>query len=525
MEITLSAASLIPSLLAIILALVTRQVFISMFVAIWAGAFIIEGASPANIIPSLFQVVDTWILEAVVPNDGDNQHFSIILFSLLTGGMIGVLSHNGGMQGVLHYFSKFANTRQKGQWATFGLGGLIFFDDYANTLIVGNTMRPLTDSLKISREKLAFIVDSTAAPIACIAVISTWVGFQASLIDDSLEALSADGVILTASGFELIMGAIPYSFYPLLMIIFMAIMIITKRDYGAMYKAEYDALHTPIIQPKPTQQESEFVVTASAPRAANAVLPIICYIIGTIWGLFETGTGSTIKEILGSSDPFQAVLWGALAGLLVAIIMSIATKALSLTKTIEAMEVGLQPMIIAMVILCLAWAIADINTQLKTADYIVSFLGDSIAAMWLPVLIFIIAAITSFATGSSWSTMGILVPLILPLTINTLIAENIDATMIAAHPLLLASIASVLTGAVWGDHCSPISDTTILSSMASHCDHVQHVRTQMPYAVTVAAVSILCGLVPIVFGAPFWLGLILGTCAIYAVFRVLGKQL
>ncbi len=526
MEMTLSAASLIPSLLAIILALATRQVFVSMFAGIWAGAFIIEGYSASNIIPSLFQVVDTWILEAIVPNDGDNQHFSIVLFSLITGGMIGILSNNGGMRGVVNYFTRIADTRTKGQGATFALGGLIFFDDYANTLIVGNTMRPLTDALKISREKLAFIVDSTAAPIACIAVITTWVGFQVSLLDDSLQSMAqTENVALPASGFELVMGAIPYSFYPLLMLVFIFIMIATKRDFGPMLRAEERALAQQVVVEEPQETKGEFVVHKSTPRAMNAVLPIICYIGGTVWGLFETGSGNTLRDILGSADPFQSVLWGAFLGLLVAIIMSVATKALSLTKTMEALEAGLQPMMVAMIILVLAWAIADVNTQLKTAEYIVSLVGDSLSAMWVPLIVFIIAALTSFATGSSWSTMGILVPLVLPLAISTLAADGLELENIASHPLLYASIASVLTGAVWGDHCSPISDTTILSSMASNCDHVDHVRTQMPYACTVAGASIICGLLPLAFGVPYWAGLLLGSLAIYAVFRISGKQL
>ena len=526
MEMTLSAASLIPSLLAIILALVTRQVFVSMFVGIWAGAFIIEGYSAGNIIPSLFQVVDTWILEAIVPNDGDNQHFSIVLFSLLTGAMIGILSHNGGMRGVVNYFGRIADTRTKGQGATFALGGLIFFDDYANTLIVGNTMRPLTDALKISRQKLAFIVDSTAAPIACIAVITTWVGFQVSLLDDSLEAMiQTDDIALPASGFELVMGAIPYSFYPLFMLIFIAIMIITRRDYGPMLKAEQRALtHQPLPEVI-TEERSEFIPHQPQPRAINAIVPILCYIGGTVWGLFETGSGDTLRDILGSADPFQSVLWGAFLGLLVSIIITVSTNALSLTKTMEALEAGLQPMMVAMIILVLAWAIADVNTQLKTAEYIISLTGDAIASMWLPLIVFIMAALTSFATGSSWSTMGILVPLVLPLAVSTLGAEGVNIGEVVSHPAMLASIASVLTGAVWGDHCSPISDTTILSSMASGCDHIEHVRTQMPYACTVAGASILCGLLPVALGAPYWAGLILGTIAIYAVFQFIGKQL
>lgn len=520
MEIVLSPASLVPSLLAIMLALVTRQVFVSLFVGIWAGAFIISGSSLNAFIPSLFNVVDTWLLEAIVPQDGDNEHFSIVLFSLITGGMVGILSANGGMQGVVQYFTRIATTRRAGQGTTFALGGLIFFDDYANTLIVGNTMRSLTDALKISREKLAFIVDSTAAPIACIALITTWVGFQVSLLNDTLETMT-----LETSGFDLVLGAIPYSFYPLLMLVFLVIMIMTGRDFGPMFRAEQRAQSDIADDARLEEIQRERFEHKAAPLALNAIVPIACYIGGTFWGLLETGEGNSLQELLGSADPFKSVLWGSLFGVLVALVLSLATKRLSIGQAMDALESGIRPMLLAVIILTFAWAIADINTQLKTADYIISTLGDAIPLWLLPVIVFIVAAVTSFATGSSWSTMGILVPLILPLAFTTLVAQGItDSALIAAHPVMLATIASVLTGAVWGDHCSPISDTTILSSMASGCNHIEHVRTQMPYALTVAAVSIFAGLLPLGIGLPWWGGLTLGSIAIYGIMRIFGKN-
>ncbi len=514
MEVTLSATSLLPSMLAIIVALATRQVLPAMFAGIWVGAWMIQGVAIDTLFYSLFLAVDTYILEALVPKDGKSEHMAIVLFSLMTGGMIGIISRNGGMEGIVQYLMRVANTRRKGQFATLGMGGLIFFDDYANTLIVGNTMRPLTDRLGISRQKLAFLVDSTAAPIACIAVVTTWVGFQVSLLKDNLNELAPD-----MNGFELVIATIPYSFYPIFMLWFIFVLIVSGRDFGAMRKAESDIQHHSLQAD--SISKSDYMPHAAKPLAINALLPIMCYIGGTLWGLVNTGEGDTIRGIVGSADPFIAILWGATIGLSSAVMLSIITRRMSLSQTMEALEAGLQPMLLAVMVLTLAWAIADINTDLNTANYIVAMIGNDVASMWLPALIFVVAAITSFATGSSWGSMGILVPLVLPLGYGILQQEGVIEPL--AHPIMLATIASVLTGAVWGDHCSPISDTTILSSMASGCDHVDHVRTQMPYAMIVAGVSMMCGLLPTGLGIPWWGGAVIGCLIITLIIYRIGK--
>lgn len=525
MEVVLSGWSLLPSLLAVGLALATRQVFIALFIGIWAGAWLIEGASGVAIGASLLKVVDTYLIHAIVPPHGGADHFSIVLFSLLTGAMIGIISRNGGMQGVVTRLSRVANTPRKGQGVTFALGGLVFFDDYANTLIVGKTMRPLMDALRVSRQKLAFIVDSTAAPIASMAVVTTWVGFQVSLLDDAVEDME-----LATDGFSLVLAALPYSFYPLLMLCFIAILVISGRDFGPMLKAERNAraLHDSKAatrddmqqQPSPSTDE-EFLPHEVKPLALNALIPILAYIGGTVAGLLATGSGATLTDILGSANPFRAILWGATLGLFAAIILSLATKRLNLPQTMDALEAGIQPMMLAVMILTLAWALAAVNEELRTAEYLVSVMGDGMPIALLPVAVFVIAAATSFATGSSWATMGILVPLVLPLAYQTLSGST--ETEIITHPVLLASIASVLTGAVWGDHCSPISDTTILSSMASDCPHMEHVRTQMPYAIVIASVSAITGLIPVGLGMAWWLGLLIGIVLLSLIVWRFGK--
>lgn len=484
--------TLLPSLVAIGAAFATRQVFFSLFLGIWVGAFLLSGADILSIGEGLLRVIDTYLLRAVVPADGSADHMSVVLFTLTVGGMIGIISANGGMRGVVGWLTRFANTPARGQSSAFGMGLIVFFDDYANTLIVGKTLRPLTDRLGVSREKLAFIVDATAAPLACIALVTTWIGFQISLIDESLKPLPDLG--LTA--YELFLESLSYSFYPILMLVFIVLIIATGRDIGPMFKAEAAARKNRRALNDPKLQEG-----ASAPY--NAALPILALITTTIISLFLLGEGNSIREILGSADPFKAMLWGSLVSLIVAVLVSLLSKSLKADQIVVAMEDGFKPMLTAVMILTFAWAIADINTDLGTAKYIVSQLGDSLNPALIPAIVFIVSAVTAFATGSSWGTMGILVPLVLPLAVNGLSQEG---HMDPEHfYLLYAAIASIMAGAVWGDHCSPISDTTILSSLASDCPHMNHVQTQMPYALIVAILALLLGVLPAGFGVPSYL--------------------
>jgi len=502
--------TLLPSLLAIGMALLTRQVFIALFCGIWAGAWLLSGGDMAAIGQSFFRVVDTYLVQALAPEDGSGDHISIAIFTLLTGGVIGVISKNGGLQGVVDACSRFVKTKRSAQGMSAGLGGLIFFDDYANTLIVGNTMRPIIDKAGVSREKLAYIVDSTAAPMACIALITTWIGFQISLIRDTLGD--------TAPAFEMMLGALPYSFYPILALFFVGVVIVSGRDFGPMLKAEnavqnnYDA-EVKVLEVKSINNKAYLL----------AIIPILTLIVATFVGLILTGDGNNIRDILGSANPFKAMMWSSLLSLVLAIILSITSGALSIHGAIEAMEEGFKPMFGAVLVLTFAWAIADINKELQTANFIISGLSDGgFEAEWLPIAIFFIAALCSFATGTSWGTIGILVPLVLPLAAG-LLPVNADAALM--HPVMLASLAAVLGGAVWGDHCSPISDTTILSSVASGCDHIAHVRTQMPYALVVSLVAVVCGMIPVLLmGVPLWLSFIVCAAVLAAIMKYYGRH-
>ncbi len=507
-EIAYTWQSLLPSAVAIGSAFATRQVFFSLFLGIWVGAFLLAGADVSAVGEGLLRVVDTWLLRAVAPADGSTDHISVVLFTLIVGGMIGIISANGGMRGVVGWLTRFASTPKRGQGAAFGMGFIVFFDDYANTLIVGKTLRPLTDRLGVSREKLAFLVDATAAPLACIALVTTWIGFQLSLIDESLGDLPS----VEMSAYELFLESIAYSFYPIFMLLFIAIMIISGRDFGPMAIAEAAAR-------KQASSLNDPKLRSGATAPINAALPILALIITTLVSLYALGEGDTVRQILGSADPFKAMLWGSLISLLVASVISVLTKSLRINQLIVAMEDGFKPMLTAVMILTFAWAIADINSELGTARYIVSQLGDSLNPAIIPSMVFLIAAVTAFATGSSWGTMGILVPLVLPLAVGTLEAEGLMDTEHAY--VLYAAIASIMAGAVWGDHCSPISDTTILSSIASDCPHMNHVQTQMPYALFIAFVALLLGVLPAGFGVSVF---ILYPLAIAAIALMLIKS-
>ncbi|MCI5050326.1 MAG: Na+/H+ antiporter NhaC family protein [Rickettsiales bacterium] len=504
--------SLLPALLAIGMAFLTRQVFVSLFVGIWAGAAIMEGGLVDGFLQGLLRVVDTYMLRALVPADGSGDHMSVVGFTLLIGGTIGIISANGGMRGVVHWITKFAHNRTRGQLSTYLLGFVVFFDDYANTLIVGKTMRPMTDKLGISREKLAFLVDSTAAPLACVALVTTWIGFQISLLEGVIKDL--EGFELSA--YELFVESISYSFYPLLMLIFIVFIIVSRRDFGPMLAAEKRAIEQMGVGGKEEVEQGNT-------GAFKAAIPIAILIGTTIYGLFVTGDGSGLREILGSADPFRSMLWAALLSLISAILISVFTKSLNLSSAMEAMEDGFKPMLMAVMILTFAWAIADVNTDLRTAQYVVSFVGDGMSAEWLPLIVFVIAAITAFATGSSWGTMGILIPLVIPLAWSLVSSSGLEPA--AYWPILFSVSAGVMSGAVWGDHCSPISDTTILSSLASDCSHMDHVRTQMPYALFVAAVAIISCVIPCAYGLPSWLGLGIGAAILWFGLRFLGTKL
>ena len=505
--------STLPPIIAIILAFLTRSIVPSIFVAIWFGSWAVNGMTFTGVFTGLLDTFNVFILNTIL----DRDHAIIALFSLMLGGMVGIIYRNGGMHGIIQLLIKKANTPKKAQISIWFFGLIIFFDDYSNTLIVGNTSRLLCDKLGISREKLAYLVDSTSAPVATIAVITTWIGFQISIISDSIENISG----ITESAYLLFINSIAYSFYPFLALFLVGLVVFTGKDFGPMVDAEKKARKNTQLKNTKQNDSEELKVKENIPyKAINAILPISILIVSMFYFIFTSGQGDTIKDILGSSDTFSALMHSTLLSAFSAAILSIGQRLLTIDETFEAWYGGVKFMMMGLLVLVLAWALADISKELHTADYIVSILGDKIPIQILPLVVFIIAAITAFGSGSSWGVMAILMPLVIPLC--WAVMDNYGGPSPENIHILYSTIACVLTGAVWADHCSPISDTTILTSMASGCDLMNHVKTQMPYALIAGFIGLFLGTIPAGFGVPWWILLGLGFILLFIIVNKYG---
>lgn len=530
--------SILPPLIAILLALLFKEVVVSLFVGIWAGAFIAGGMRLESLyyfVLSFLQVVEKYIIGAL----NDSGHLSVIIFSLLIGGMVAIISRNGGMAGVVKALSKYAKSPRSAQAITWLLGVAIFFDDYANTLIVGNTMRSVTDKFKISREKLAYIVDSTAAPVAAVAFITTWIGAELGYIDDGMKQIAG---FENSTPYAIFISSLKYSFYPILTLSFILMIIYLKRDFGPMLKAEQRARKTGQVSRVTSEvggheEELENLdPVKNAPlKGYNAVIPVSVVILMTIFGLVDTGMSSCYSQLsdsgtslnsqswgtvwgalgnllpdpnggffmklgvlIGAADSYVALLWASISGVFAAIFLTLIGRIMRLADTISTLATGFKTMLPALIILTLAWSLATTTEELHTATFLTSALKDSINPYLMPVLIFILSAVIAFSTGSSWSTMAILYPIAIPTTWAICQAQGIPEDV--AKELLYNVISVVLAASVLGDHCSPISDTTILSSLASQCNHIDHVRTQLPYALLVGIVSATAGGVSTLLG-------------------------
>ena len=511
--------SVTPPLLAILIAFLLRNVIPALLIGVWLGATLLRSLSFNGLFTGLLDGFEIYVVRALA----NVEHAQIILFSLMIGGMVGIITRNGGMASIVSMIVRRAKTAVSGQVAVWGMGLMIFFDDYSNTLVVGNTARPITDHLKISREKLAYIVDSTAAPVVCLALITTWIGYEVGLIGDALNDIDYMG----ATAYAVFLYSIPYSFYPILAVLFVLMVATSGRDMGPMLKAEVRARNGQVnasnVTEMPALHGDALESKQDIPlRAVNAFLPLIVLIVSLIGGLFITGDGESITDIIGSADAYKSMLWASLLGAMTAAIMSIAQGILSGHEAVDAWFGGVKAMLFAMIILVLAWALSDVTADLNTASYLVSVLADTLPPPLVPVTVFILAAATAFTTGTSWGTLGILMPLVIPLTWAVLGTNNM-ATPEHMH-IFYSAIACNLAGAVWGDHCSPISDTTVLSSMASGCDHIEHVRTQMPYALLVGVVAIALGTIPGGYGFPPLLSIIFGAVFLYGTLRLFGKR-
>ncbi len=492
--------SLLPAFAAIGLAFWSRNVVLSLTVATWFAATVVESWNP---VAGALHLVDPLILDAVA----DRDHMKVTLFSLFVGSVVGVMAKGGGTRALVEAVVLIAKTRRSGMVATWLAGLVVFFDDYANCLIIGSSMRPLADRLRISREKLAYIVDSTAAPIASLALVSTWIGYEVGLVGDGLLAAGKD-----IDPYAFFVEGIGYRFYSVFTILFVGVVAWTGRDFGAMLQAEESVGHE-------LAAEAEAAERMPPSRIWLAILPIAA-LLGVagrdLWsqGVAASEPGARVFEILGNADGYDAMLRASLAAVILAIAIAIVQRALDPREAFDAAVHGMGALFDALIILFLAWALGAAMGELQAAGYLVSVLEGSLSPVWLPTLVFCVAALCAFATGTSFGTMGILMPMVVPLTF---------AVAPDSMPIAFASVGAVLSGACWGDHCSPISDTTVLSSLGTECDHVAHVRTQLPYAMATGIISVLAGTLPIGLGAPLWLCLILGAAACLATVLVLGR--
>ena len=526
--------TLLPPLVAIILAFITKETVLSLFIGVFVGEFMLC-SNDLNIISTIINAFLN-LGSQVISCMADPWNAGIILQCLLIGGVIQLITKMGGAKALADSFAKRANTPRKAQLFTWILGLCVFFDDDANSLIVGPIMRPVMDKLKVSREKLAFVVDATAAPVAGIAIISTWIGLEISLIAAGFQSVG----VTNATGFGIFLQTIPYRFYNIFILLFIVISAITLYEFGPMKKAEQAARK---------RKEGEEVIVPEAPgfdevkpvegiklSIWNAIIPILTLIVGALiafyWSGYTTILGGEdqalitlmhtaplsfngIFEALAASDASVALFQAALLASIVAIVMAVGEQILTIEEAISEWIGGMKTIVITGVILLLAWSLGGVIGEVGTADYLVGVLSNTIPAFIVPALIFILGALISFATGTAYGTMSILMPLAIPLgwAVST---GDMNFTIVCT--------SGVLTGAIFGDHCSPISDTTILSSMGTSCNHIDHVQTQIYYAIFVALVAIFIGYIPAGLGVPWYISIVVGVIVMFFGLRILGEK-
>ena len=450
--------ALMPPVIAIVLALVTKEVYSSLFVGILAAGLLVTEFKPVA-------TLNTVLNDGFIGSLADSWNVGILIFLVLLGIIVSLINKAGGSKAFGEWAKKHIKTRVGAQLATFALGVLIFVDDYFNCLTVGSVMRPVTDSHKISREKLSYLIDATAAPICMIAPISSW-------------AAAVSGVVEGQNGLELFIKAIPYNFYSLLTIVMIIVISLMKFDYGPMKKFEFDALSKDVI----SDNVSEEVSDDKKRSVWDLAFPVIVLIASCVCGMLYSGgfftDGVSFVDAFAGCDASVALSWGAIIALLITIIYLIARKVITFKDAMECVPNGFVAMVPPILILTFAWTLSGLTGMLGADVYVAGLMENAAAGLTnlLPAIIFLVAVGLSFSTGTSWGTFGILIPIVVSVF-------SADST------ILTIGISACLAGAVCGDHCSPISDTTIMSSAGAKCNHINHVSTQLPYVLTVAAVS------------------------------------
>ena len=463
--------ALVPAIVAIALALITKEVYSSLFIGILVGGLLYSSFSLEGTIQHVF-------VDGMITQLSDSWNVGILIFLVVLGTMVMLMNRAGGSSAFGRWSVAHVKTKAGAQVATIILGIMIFIDDYFNCLTVGSVMRPLTDKHKISREKLAFLIDATAAPVCIIAPISSW-------------AAAVTGFVDGANGLTLFVRAIPYNFYALLTIVMMFTLTFAKFDYGPMrlaeqknhsknldaYKHELSSITGAEDQPAPPVSENG--------RVIHLLLPIVALINGSVIAMIYTGgffEGENFIDAFSNSDASVGLVYGSVAALIITIIFFILTRVLSVKECMTALPEGFKSMVPAILVLTFAWTLKSMTDSLGAKEYVAgiveSFAGNGALMSLLPAIIFLVSVFLAFATGTSWGTFGILIPIVVSVFGSDL-----------SNELMIISISACMAGAVCGDHCSPISDTTIMASAGAQCDHIAHVSTQLPYALTAAGVS------------------------------------
>ncbi len=455
--------ALVPAIVAIVLALLTKEVYSSLFIGILMGGIFYSNFSIETTITHVFQ-------DGIVGSLSDSYNVGILVFLVILGILVCMMNKAGGSAAFGRWAEVHIKTRVGAQLATIVLGVLIFIDDYFNCLTVGSVMRPVTDKHNVSRAKLSYLIDATAAPVCIIAPVSSW-------------AAAVTGFVEGEDGFSIFLRAIPYNYYALLTIVMMVTIVIMKMDYGPMRTHEMNALNGDLYTPpdRPyANAEDEVIETKGS--VMDLVFPIIVLIIACVIGMVYTGgffSGTGFVEAFSASDASVGLMLGSFFAFIFTIIFYAVRKVLSFKDSMGCVPDGFKAMVPAILILTFAWTLKTMTDSLGAKEYVAAVMSQAAAGLvsMLPAIIFLVGCFLAFATGTSWGTFGILIPIVVNVFSGT------DETM------MIISISACMAGAVCGDHCSPISDTTIMASAGAQCNHVNHVSTQLPYAVTCAAVS------------------------------------
>ena len=489
--------ALIPPVIAIVLALITKEVYSSLFIGILAGALFYSGFNFELTVNHLFSAGFIGVLS-------DSYNVGILIFLVILGALVAMMNKAGGSAAFGRWAATHIHTRVGAQLATILLGCLIFIDDYFNCLTVGSVMRPVTDSHKISRAKLSYLIDATAAPVCIIAPISSW-------------AAAVTGFVEGEDGFSVFINAIPYNFYALLTIVMMVAMVLMKFEFGSMRTHELNALKGDLFttEDRPYANATDEAGNPKG-RVLDLVLPVIVLIVCCIIGMIYTGgffSGTGIVEAFSGCDASVGLAYGSAFGLLFTIIYYMIRKIITFKDAMGCIPEGFKAMVPAILILTMAWSLKGMTDSLGAAEFVAGAMESSAAGLtnFLPAIIFLVACGLAFASGTSWGTFGILIPIVVA------VFQGSD------HTMMIMSISACMAGAVCGDHCSPISDTTIMASAGGQCNHVNHVNTQLPYAVLCAAISFVTYIVA-GFVKTAWVALPVGIVLMLAVLFVIKNK-